>query len=245
MNKLIISAVALACTLPAFAGNKACDTKGNSNGNTTNQANANQSQSQSQNATGGSASSVANGGSVGSLASESTSRVGNTTASGGSGGQGGAGGTGGNGGTGGTSTSESGSSSQSGASSNGQAITDNYAAAHIPVNTALAGFQTTTAGCRYGEGLGVQLSNAGVSGGLSFKDHDCARLQLAEFFYSRGQDIAGDRVICQIREVQQALGDDCLGLVHEVTATVPSDAVTHAELRTVERSINQQKGNGK
>jgi hypothetical protein len=117
-----------------------------------------------------------------------------------------------------TSSANTGASSSTG-SSDSQSTT--YAAAHIPVATALAGFQQTTAGCRFAEGVGVQATAAGTSVGLTFKDHDCARFELAQFFYSRGQDIAGDKIICQIHEVKDALGADCLALVHEINATTP------------------------
>jgi hypothetical protein len=60
---------------------------------------------------------------------------------------------------------------------------------------------------------------AGTSLGFSFKDHDCARFQLAQFLYSRGQDIAGDKVMCQISELKEALGSDCLAEIHEIVAT--------------------------
>lgn len=114
------------------------------------------------------------------------------------------------------SSSTSGSSSSNGSSDSQTSV---YESSRIPVGTAIAGIGVTTAGCRFAEGLGVQTMPAGTSIGISLKDHDCVRLQLAQFLYSRGQDIAGDRVTCQITEIHQALGDDCLALVHQVEAS--------------------------
>lgn len=121
--------------------------------------------------------------------------------------------------------------------SSGNTISSEYDAARIPVNTALAGVGKTTAGCRFAEGLGVQTLPAGTSIGLSFKDHDCVRFQLAQFFYSRGQDIAGDKVTCQITEVRKALGSDCEQTLAITHTAAPVDAVTHAELQAVEKRI--------
>lgn len=186
-----------------------------------------QAQGQSQTSTGGNSTSAggsavtgastssANGGSATSGASTSDARGGNA--------QGGAGGS---------------SAAQGGANS------DSYTsiAPRAPVSTALAGFQQTTAGCRFAEGLGLQLTSAGTSVGFTFKDHDCVRFELAQFFYSRGQDIAGDRIICAVHEVRQTLGDDCEALVHEIVLTRPVDAVTHAELATFGRAIRSTEG---
>jgi hypothetical protein len=115
------------------------------------------------------------------------------------------------GGAGGTSASES--------DSGGNSYSSYAAASRIPAATALAGIGITTAGCRFAEGLGVQTMPAGTSVGFSFKDHDCARFQLAQFLYSRGQDIAGDKVLCQISELKDALGADCLADVHQIVTT--------------------------
>lgn len=92
----------------------------------------------------------------------------------------------------------------------------NYDAARIPVNTAIAGIGMTTAGCRFAEGLGVQTNPAGASVGFSFKDKDCARFQLAQYMYSRGQVQAADIVMCKITLVYDALGTDCLLIVGSV-----------------------------
>lgn len=89
----------------------------------------------------------------------------------------------------------------------------NYNSPRIPVNTAIAGIGMTTAGCRYAEGLGVQTSPAGASIGFSFKDKDCSRFSLAQFLYSRGQNEAGDKVMCKIKLIQDALGADCLIII--------------------------------
>jgi len=96
-------------------------------------------------------------------------------------------------------------------------VTSNYAAPRIPVNTAVAGFQQTTALCRYAEGLGGQSMTAGASIGFTFKDRDCERAALAEVFYSRGQYIAGDKLMCAIKTVRKALGDetDCMAVLAE------------------------------
>lgn len=127
-------------------------------------------------------------------------------------------------------------SSQSGASSNAQVST--YEASRIPANTALAAMGITTAGCRFAEGVGIQLIPGGTSVGITLKDHDCVRFQIAQFFYSRGNDLAGDHVICQIAEVRKDLGDDCLAYLAQEHA--PADAVTHSELRELEKRIESR-----
>lgn len=38
---------------------------------------------------------------------------------------------------------------------------------------------------------------------------------LAEFMYGRGLDTAGDKLMCQIRTMKDALGTDCITLVHQ------------------------------
>lgn len=116
----------------------------------------------------------------------------------------------------------------------------NYAAARNPVATALAGFQVTTASCRFAEGVGIQTMPAGTSVGLTFKDHDCIRAELAQMLYSRGARAAGDKLMCEIREVKDALGADCLvtiSLVVEAPVAAPVDAVTHQELLEAEKRI--------
>lgn len=258
MKHLIFAAVALtmghaalACTCGTGTHQvgDVCVADASSKGSKSN-ATQNQSQAQNQSASGGTARSNATGGSVGAVNSQSSSAGGAASVGNVSGGaaQGGAGGnsrsdsssSGGSAQGGSSSVSDS---SESGASSNAQV--SNYAAARIPVSSALAGFQQTTAGCRFAEGLGVQLTSAGTSVGFTFKDHDCVRFELAQFFYSRGQDIAGDRVICAVHEVRQVLGEDCEALVHEIVAVKPADAVTHAEMRAGLRSLNQQKDTSK
>lgn len=84
------------------------------------------------------------------------------------------------------------------------------------VQTAVAGNALgTTADCRVGGGAGAQGASFGLSFGGARKDHDCARLVLANNLYARGQKVAGDRVFCQITEIKQALGDDCIALINE------------------------------
>jgi hypothetical protein len=140
--------------------------------------------------------------------------------------------------TGGTATT---GPSTSDSNSGGNSYSSVAEAPRIPVATALAGIGVTTAGCRFAEGLGVQTMPAGTSVGLSFKDHDCARFEIAQFLYSRGQDAAGDRVMCQIKDVSDALGKDCLTIIHAAPA-VPADAVTHADLDTALRAHDQVRG---
>lgn len=130
--------------------------------------------------------------------------------------------------------------STSDSSSGGNSYSSYTAAARVASASAVAGFGITTAGCRFAEGVGVQAIPGGTSVGLSFKDHDCARFEIAQFLYSRGQDSAGDRVMCQIRDVADALGKDCLTIIH--VAAAPVDAVTHADLDTALRAVAQQRG---
>jgi hypothetical protein len=196
-----------------------------------------QGQTQSASATGGT--SNATGGKVSNSgnstnANQSSSKVsvsaGPVSAAGGSGGQATGGASTAEGGSVGNTSSTSNSSNQgnsrssaAGGSSTSEGSSDSqtsvYAAPRIPVGTAVASIGITTAGCRFAEGLGVQTMPAGTSLGFSFKDHDCARFQLAQFLYSRGQDIAGDKVLCQITELKDALGADCLADVHQIVAT--------------------------
>lgn len=191
----------------------------------------------------GAQSSTAKGGAGGNSvatagASTSSNVVGPTTntAQAGAGGSGGAGGTG-------TSSASANATGNSGAASNGNSSTYNstYAAARIPVATALAGVQNTTAACRYAEGLGLQLTSAGTSVGFTFKDHDCERAALADAFYARGQNQAGDLIECQIKTVRDALGADCVTILGMRTVDdggpERTDAVTHAELEAVEKRI--------
>lgn len=185
--------------------------------------------------------------------------TGGTGGDGGAGGLGGAGGTGqggnasaagGAGGLGGTagSSSDSHASTQLAASTDATVGVDSHdnnstyvAASRIPVNTALAGYQDTTAPCRFAEGLGIQTMPAGGSAGFTFKDHDCMKFRLAEYFYGRHQNVAGDRIMCSMDEVRKALGKDCLDVVAVVfapaipvvTTAAPVDAVTRKELDAV------------
>lgn len=135
--------------------------------------------------------------------------------------QGGAGGAGGAGGSAASkasssSTSLSASSSAANADNNGNSQSTEFNSPRNPVNTAVAGFQITNAPCRYAEGLGIQTNNVGGSVGFTFKDKDCERFQYAQYMYARGQNVAGDRLMCLIKRIHEALGDDCLALVNEL-----------------------------
>lgn len=134
-----------------------------------------------------------------------------------------------------TNTANGGSATNAG---NSQSTTTTYNAQKNPVNTAIAGMGDTTAGCRYHNGGGLQLLGVGVSIGHSSKDKDCERIALAQIMWNRGQDMAGDRIMCKVTAVAEALGEDCLALVHELKA-VPvaggNDYVTHGELAERDR----------
>lgn len=144
-----------------------------------------------------------------------------------------------------SSESNSNSTSDSNANNTGNAQSTSVTSISpkAPVNTAVAGLGETTAGCRYHDGGGVQLAGVGLSLGKSRKDGDCERLKLAEFLYQRGNDIAGDRVMCNIKAIKEALGDDCIALVHELKpAPAPggSTYVTKPELDNALRSASQK-----
>jgi len=89
-------------------------------------------------------------------------------------------------------------------------------APRIPVASALATVGNTTAACHYANGGAGQGNAFGLSLSFSRKDRDCERYMLAQYLYDRGQDAAGDRLMCQIRVMREALGEDCLGLVHQI-----------------------------
>lgn len=190
-------------------------------------------QSQGQSQTNGNNTNTAAGGSASTGASTSSAR-------------GGAGGAGGSaqGGAGGSAAASANTDGNATASTTGNQTSEvsNYAAARNPVATAVAGFQVTTASCRFAEGVGIQTLPAGTSVGLTFKDHDCIRAELAQMLYSRGARAAGDKLMCEIKEVHDALGKDCLTTIAlvEVPVTAAPDAVTHSELQEVERRIVQR-----
>lgn len=130
-------------------------------------------------------------------------------------------------------------------------------AARIPVATALAGFQNTTAPCRYAEGLGIQTTGAGAAVGFTFEDSDCKLVLIADGFYTRGQWLAGDRIMCKTKALTKALGKDCLDVLnvhgniddgrtyHPAPAPTGDDApVTHREMLDIERRM-LQRGVGK
>lgn len=142
--------------------------------------------------------------------------------------QGGAGGTGGAGGQGlaiasatndshAQASSDSNAASQADNAGNNQTTEFNSNAPRMPVNTAIAGFQITNAPCRYSEGVGIQTSPVGASVGFTFKDKDCERFQYAQYLYYRGQTIAGARLMCRIKRIKEALGEDCEALMNEIT----------------------------
>jgi hypothetical protein len=106
---------------------------------------------------------------------------------------------------------------------------DTYEAARIPVATALATAGQTTASCHYGNGGAGQGTAFGLSLTFSRKDKDCERFLLAQFLYDRGQDFAGDRLMCRIGSVAEALGEDCLALVHEIRVSRPDPRVLKRE----------------
>jgi hypothetical protein len=89
-------------------------------------------------------------------------------------------------------------------------VGDNIRYPRIPVNTAVAGFQMTTAPCRYAEGLGIQTTPAGASVGFTFKDKECWKVGLAQQFYAVQQWEAGDRLMCSVKDVAAVLGKECL-----------------------------------
>lgn len=114
-----------------------------------------------------------------------------------------------------TSTSEGG---EGGASSSANDLTiEGDEAARIPVATALVGSTNTTAPCRYSAGGAGQAPVIGLSIVFAKKDKDCERLIVAQDLYGRGQKTAGDKVYCLISTVREALGDDCLSLINELT----------------------------
>ena len=112
--------------------------------------------------------------------------------------------------------SATGGESSASSTSGGNSQVTNYTVGKSPVSTALAGVGETTADCRYHDGAGIQLLGVGLSGGKSRKDADCSRLKLAQYLYSRGDSMAGDRVMCNISLIKEALGDDCLALVNQL-----------------------------
>lgn len=259
--RMILFVVALAiahkapacdCTQPSNYGNPACRAAitaalkggmGNANTNTTSNS-LSQGQGQGQTATGGNSASNATGGAGGSGGSatggkggKASSSSGSTSAGGSVSGVSSASSTGAidnasnaTGGTSGVSTSETNSGNT------------NVAASRIPVNTAVAGFQMTTAPCRYAEGLGIQTMPAGGAVGFTFKDHDCMKMGLAQEFYSKGMNDAGDRIMCAIKEVQGVLGSDCLSILaagHGVVATIVGapDTYTRAQVDAIVKKV--------
>lgn len=107
-------------------------------------------------------------------------------------------------------------------------------APRIPVSTAIAGGTNTTASCHYSVGAGGQGTALGLSLGFGRKDKDCERFELAQFLYARGQDVAGDRLMCQISRLKEALGSDCLAMVHQIQV-VDSRLIKRQEFERVNK----------
>lgn len=174
-----------------------------------------QAQGQQQSATGGQGGAGGSGGlggaggdAQGGSASALGGAGGNSVASGGQGGQGG-------------NASATGSQQSQTADNAGNSQSSVYTSPRQPVMTAVAGFGETTAKCRYTNGAGVQTWPVGASFGISFKDKDCELIALSTLAYSRGQSMAGDRLLCAVTSVKKALGGDCLALVNELQPLPP------------------------
>jgi hypothetical protein len=85
-----------------------------------------------------------------------------------------------------------------------------YEAPRLPVSSAIAGGTNTTADCRYSVGGGAQGSFLGLSLGIGRKDRDCERRDLANHFYAIGNPDAADVIMCRIKELREAFGEECL-----------------------------------
>jgi hypothetical protein len=135
-----------------------------------------------------------------------------------------------------TSSAKSGdSTSGASASSGGNSVSNS--SVYKEVQQAVDGYSSgtnTTSGCRYDSHMGLGSVLGGISFGRGFKDKGCVQLKLANEFWSKGMNIAAERIYCSIKEVKEALGEDCIALLNEQHAITPpaavSDAVTHDEL---------------
>jgi hypothetical protein len=91
----------------------------------------------------------------------------------------------------------------------------------IPVATAVAGATNTTATCWVGRGVGVQAQILGFSLGGAKRDEDCVLHTLAQSLYATGRVVAGDRLMCRIRALREALGAECLALMQTIRVSGP------------------------
>lgn len=137
------------------------------------------------------------------------------------------------------STSASSSSTASAANNAGNSQNIIFGDQRVAAASAIAGVGDTTAKCRYHDGAGVQLIGFGVSFGKSRADSDCRKVAYADLFYARGDDSAGNRMLCSIKDIRNAMGDsldDCLALVNELHAVKQGSGtayVTQQELQAV------------
>lgn len=123
--------------------------------------------------------------------------------------------------TGGTASASSGSESTSASGASASNVGNSTSVSSIykqikqaPGAGADAG--NTTSSCYHDVRLGFSTPLGGVSMGKGRKSADCFRLELADYLYGRGNDMAGDRVLCAVTDIAKILGDDCLALVHEM-----------------------------
>lgn len=102
-----------------------------------------------------------------------------------------------------------------------------YEAPRIPVATAASGGTNTTAACRYSVGAGGQATFLGLSFGIGRKDRDCERIALADMMYDRGNPDAGDVIMCRVKELREAFGDDCLTMLRRSRTPAVSGPTSH------------------
>jgi hypothetical protein len=84
----------------------------------------------------------------------------------------------------------------------------------------------TTSPCFHSVGVGLSSPIGGISFTKGRKSADCFRLELAQSLYARNNNLAGDRVMCSITELKQALGADCIAYLNQKPVDEP---VTTAE----------------
>jgi hypothetical protein len=128
----------------------------------------------------------------------------------------------------------------------GDSQSTSYSSSYSAPRQAVDGYSSgtnTTAACALDQHAGIGAVIGGISFGRSRRDHDCARLVLANEMWARGNDHAAEAIFCSIGEVKSALGEDCMAYVHTLHSTPPvaivppADTVTHAELRQVETRL--------
>lgn len=107
---------------------------------------------------------------------------------------------------------------------------------------AFAVMANTTAACYTSTGVGLSTPVGGVSFGTGRKAKDCSRVMLAEAFYAKGQKMAGDKLMCSVTEVRQALGEDCMVLLNPPVEVDTSRFVTREEMLERERRIERVTG---